>query len=89
MLQDKSPHYLYSMFNTTYNYKTRVAESGKIRQLRTPGSGSKILELAKDSFKWRAADLYNNLPGHIRSISTLPSFKQQTKQWVAQNIELV
>ena len=51
VLQDKSPQYLYSMFNTTYNYKTRVADSGKIRQLRTPGSGSKILELAKDSFK--------------------------------------
>ena len=34
VMQAKSPKYLYSMFSTPYNYKTRQAQCGIIRQDR-------------------------------------------------------
>ena len=71
------------MFNTNYNYKTRQADSGMIRSTRTPE-----LELAKDSFSWRASDLFNQLPENIRSMKTPQKFKLAAKQWVRENIEI-
>ena len=82
VLQVKSPKYLYNMFSTTYNYKTREADSGRIRNIRKPE-----LELSKDSFRWRAAALFNQLPENIRNKKNLPGFKLAAKQWVRQNIE--
>ena len=83
VIQARSPKYLYTMFNTNYSYETRQADSGKIRSTRAPE-----LELAKDSFSWRAAVLYNEIPDSIRNQNTIQSFKQATKLWVRQNIEL-
>ena len=83
VIQAKSPEYLFNMFNNTYNYKTREADRGKIRHTRKPN-----LELAKDSFRWRAAGLYNQLPEHVRSKKSIESFKVAAKQWVRQKIEL-
>ena len=84
VIQVKSPKYLYNMFNTTYNYKTRQADSGRIRSTRTPE-----LDLAKDSFSWRAAELFNDLPDAVRSMKTTQSFKLAAKVWIRQNIEVV
>ena len=84
LLQMNSPKYLYNMFNTTYNYQTRQADSGRIRSTRTPE-----LELAKDSFSWRAAVLFNDLPDAVRSMKTTQSFKLAAKVWIRQNIEVV
>ena len=42
------------MFNTTYSYETRQADSGMVRSV-----GTTELDIAKDSFKWRAVDLFN------------------------------
>ena len=75
--------YLYNMFSTTYNYKTREADSGRIRNIRRPE-----LELSKDSFRWRAAASFNQLPESIRNAQSLQGFKLTAKQWVRQNIEL-
>ena len=83
VMQAKSPKYLFIMFNTSYNYKTRQADSGMIRSTRTPE-----LDLAKDSFSWRAATLYNELPDSIRNQHTIEGFKIATKLWIVQNIEL-
>ena len=84
VIQARSPKYLYTMFNTTYyNYKTRQADSGKIKSTRAPE-----LDLAKDSFSWRAAILYNELPDSIRNQHTIEGFKLATKLWIVQNIEL-
>ena len=82
VLQVKSPKYLYNMFSTTYNYKTREADSGRIRNIRKPE-----LELSKDSFRWRAAALFNQLPENIRNKKNLQGFKLAAKQWVRQNVE--
>ena len=83
VIEAKSPHYLYSKFNTNYYYRTRQADSGKIRCTRTPE-----LDLARDSFCWRAAELYNKLPSEIRSMKTLTLFKTGVKEWVKNNIEV-
>ena len=83
VMQAKSPKYLYSKFNTGYNYRTRQADSGMIRCTRTPE-----LDLARDSFCWRAADLYNRLPFEIRSLKTLTQFKAGVKGWIKKNIEV-
>ena len=71
------------MFNTNYSYKTRQADSGRIKSTRAPE-----LDLAKDSFSWRAAILYNELPDLIRNQNTIQGFKLATKLWIRQNIEL-
>ena len=65
VMQAKSPKYIHTMFNTNYSYKTRQADSGMIRSTRTPE-----LDLAKDSFSWRAADLFNQL--HIQGGCLVP-----------------
>ena len=70
VMQAKAPKYLYTMFNTEYSYKTRQAYSGMIRNTFTPE-----LDISKDSFRWRATDLDNQLPATIREIKTLQSFK--------------
>ena len=83
VMQAKAPRYLYSKFNTNYFYQTRQAASGKIRSTRTPE-----LDLARDSFSWRAAEFYNDLPIQIRSIQTLTNFKKATRLWIKQNVDL-
>ena len=83
VMQAKSPKYLYSMFSTSYNYKTREAETGKIKYTRQPELG-----LSKDSFRWRAAHFYNQLPEKTRSTQNILSFKIAAKQWVKDNIDL-
>ena len=83
VLQDKSPKYLHSMFTTPYGYKTREADSGKIRHRRGPE-----LEISPDCFRWRSADFFNSLPAHIRNSSSLQIFKQSAKDWIKQNIDL-
>jgi hypothetical protein len=84
VMQAKSPKYLYTMFNTNYPYETRQADSGMVRSVRKPE-----LDLVKDSFRWRAADLFNQLPSAIREIKTIQSFKFATKRWVRQNVEVI
>ena len=83
VMQAKAPRYLYSKFNTNYFYQTRQAASGKIRSTRTPE-----LDLARDSFSWRAAEFYNDLPIQIRSTQTLTDFKKATRLWIKQNVDL-
>jgi hypothetical protein len=78
--QAKSPKYLFTMFNTSYNYKTRQADSGT----RTPE-----LELAKDIFSWRAAHMFKQLPEHIRNLNNLQAFKLAAKKWVRENIDVI
>ena len=83
-MQAKAPKYLYNKFNTNYFYKTRQAASGKIRSTRTPE-----LDLARDSFSWRATEFYNKLPSEIRSIEKLSTFKEATRVWIKENVDLI
>ena len=79
---NKSPKYLHSMHNSgSYQYRTRQAESGIIKLVGRPK-----LELTKSSFRYRAANDYNQLPPEIRNSETIENFKMKTKTWIKANV---
>ena len=77
----QTPKYLDSMFSWTYNYNTRQAVGGVIRLVGKPK-----LDVTKNSFRWRAANQYNQLPAEIRRCQTLESFKSNAKTWIKENV---
>ena len=80
--QSQGPRYLHNMHNSwSYPYSTRQAETGLIRVINKPK-----LELAKESFRWRAANSYNQLPTDIRTSSKEEIFKKKVKPWIMDNI---
>ena len=80
----KIPKYLHTMHNSwTYQYRTRQAESGLIQLIGKPK-----LDISKNSFKWRAANQYNQLPLEIRNCLTIESFKLQAKAWIKTSVSL-
>ena len=80
----KSPKYLYRMHNSwSYPYPTRQADNGLIRVLARPR-----LEIVRNSFRYRAANFFNQLPPEIRGCTTLESFKKILKPWIMDNIPL-
>ena len=82
--QSKRPRYLYSMHNSwSYPYSTRQAETGLIRVLSKPK-----LELARDSFRWRAANCFNQLPSEIRLSIKVEEFKTKVKPWIIENVAI-
>ena len=82
--QSKSPNYIYRMHNSwLYPYTTRQAENGLIRV----GVRAK-LEVVKNSFRWRAASSFNQLPADIRTCSRVESFKRKVKTWIIEHISL-
>ena len=84
VLQSKEPKPLYKMFPTDYKYKnTSQAQSNSIKQIGHPS-----LDIAKDSFRWKAAKLFNQLPTRIKTICTLETFKLESKKWVEASIQV-
>ena len=81
--QSQTPKYLHSMFSWSYNYNTRQAEGGLIRLVGKPK-----LDVNKYSFRWRAANQYNQLPVEVRTCASLESFKFQAKKWIKENVSL-
>ena len=62
------------MFSAKYKYKTKQAHNGILRHTRDLG-----LEINQDSFRWRAAKSYNELPLEIRDIPKLEGSKKGVK----------
>ena len=82
--QSREPRYLYSMHNSwSYNYTTRQAENGLIRVVQKPK-----LEQTRESFRWRAANSYNQLPTNIRTCTKVEQFKKMVKAWIMDNIPI-
>ena len=77
------PLYLYQAMSTAHPLNTRQAAGGQIRMGENFDSKQ---ELVHDCFKYGAAKDYNLIPGFIRSIKTLPTFKRKLKQCVTSNI---
>ena len=77
------PRYLVNMFSWSYQYNTRQAESGLIKH-----PGKPKLDISKNSFRWRAAKDYNQLPVEIRASPTIASFKSRLKGWIKENISV-
>ena len=74
MNKAQTPKYLDSMFSWTYIYNTRQAVGGVIRLVGKPK-----LDVTRNSFRWRAANQYNQLPADIRKYPTLACFKIKAK----------
>ena len=75
--------YLHSVFSAEYKYKTKQADNGLLRHTRDLG-----LEMTQDSFRWRAAKSYNELPLNIRNIASLEAYKKGAKAWIKLNTSL-
>ena len=84
MLSQK-PGYIFDKFGSQYPANTRLAAS---RKIRINGNFDADLSLSKDSFRWRASKLYNELPVHIRTDSKMDRVKSNLKQWVGVNVAL-
>ena len=81
--QNKVPEYLHNMFNSSYNYDTRQARGGQIK-LR----GKPKLDIGRNSFRWRGANMFNQLPEEIRRSSSVISFKTRAREWIRSNVPL-
>ena len=53
-----------------------------IRHTKTPG-----LDVPQNSFRYRAAKSYNELPEEIRNIDDEKKFKIAVKNWILKNLE--
>ena len=82
-MKNESLPYLHSVFSAKYKYKTKQAHNGMLRHTRDLG-----LEINQNSFRWRAAKSYNELPLEIKNIPTLEGFKKGVKTWIKQNTSL-
>ena len=80
---NKSPKHLYSMFSANYSYKTSRAHNEMLRHTR-----SVRLDLTRDSFRWRAAKNYNQLPLVIKNADSVEELKKVAKSWIKENIPI-
>ena len=86
-LANKTPEYLHNKLTEdgAYSYKTRQASTSSIRQ---SSSFKTKLSLCKNSFRWRGATWYENLPWDIREQKKLGTFKSKLSKWVKENIAI-
>ena len=77
----RSPASLSDMYDWHYNYRTRAAAAGLVKPV-----GTARLTLAKDSFRWRAANNFNRIPVNITETNSLDSFKNKLKTWIRENV---
>ena len=81
----KQPRYLYNKLTAdgTYPYSTRKASKSTIRQSRSYRTN---LEVCRQSFRWRGARLYEEVPSEIRKIEQMGRFKKALDTWIRSNI---
>ena len=83
VILNKSPKHLYSMFSAEYSYKTNQAHNKMLRHTR-----NLRLNLTRDSFRWRAARNFNQLPLVVKNAESVEKFKNEAKSWILKNIPL-
>ena len=78
------PVYLHSkLVGNRPRYADRLAAAGSLVRGRRPR-----LQLIESSWRWRAAQYWDQLPRNIREIKENKVFKNQLKEWVKSNIEI-
>ena len=70
VMKTTSPRYLFLMFSTEYSFNTRQANSGQVKPTRRSN-----LDISMESFWWRAAKSFNNLPINLRQAKLVKVFK--------------
>ena len=46
------------------------------------------IQHTNQGLRWRAHEIWNQLPDHLRSNQSYPSFKRQTKKWIIEQRSL-
>ena len=78
------PHYLHGRLSPDHNYmyRTRQHSTGGIRMDQTFRHKS---DLPRNSFRYRGAHEYNNIPADIRTAGNMNTFKTKLKRWIKMN----
>ena len=81
------------MFNRGVCYIALRSSSRRTRQtdsnlLRIGTHTDYNLELAGNSFRWRTAQQWNNLPVNLRNSQTIGEFKSKLKMWIMENVSI-
>ena len=71
------------MFDWSYEYQTRQAADEKIKPKGIPK-----LESSLRSFRFRAADQFNQLPQEVVASASVESFKRKVKPWIIENVKI-
>ena len=79
VMKAESPQF--SMFSTEYTCNTRQARSGQVK-----ATWRSDLHLSEESFRWRAAKYYNNLPADLRQAVSVSIFKTGLRRWILENV---
>ena len=69
------------MINWEYSYSTRQAKKGMIKPIGIPK-----LKISQGSFRWQAANFYNQLPTELVQIPEITRFKRDVKKWIRENV---
>ena len=73
----KLPKYVYDMISVDFNHKTRLADSGGIRQTRLFKK-----RIGMTSFIPRTIDIWNEMPEEIRMEKMPNLFSDKLRKWV-------
>ena len=82
-----SPVYLYKKLTQGGHYPRDTRQS-RTSSIRLGPTFSTRLALTRNSFRWRGAVWYEDLPVEIRKEQKLNSFKKKLNVWVKINIDL-
>ena len=85
IVKSGSPYYIHERLSADYPYQTRLATTGGIRLDETFSTN---YTLTQNSFRFRGAKEYNQIPASIRSITHMTTFKKKLKIWVKKSISL-
>ena len=81
--QSKQPKYMYNMYTWSSNYTTRQTDTGTVKVVGKPR-----LDVTKNSFRYRAAQQFNQLPPEIRNSSSKDSLKINVKKWIREHVPI-
>ena len=82
-MHPKLKKYLHQKIANEHSYRKRLATTNNV--LNEPNYR---LELTNNSFRWRSAKLWNQIPNEIKMIDKVGSFKKKLKDWVVKNIDI-
>ena len=64
----------------------RTADTGAERRVICRVVGVPRLDLSKQSFRYRSAEMYNNVPRELTNYDSVNIFKTAVKSWIIHNI---
>ena len=80
VIKSGQPRNLHNMDSYVYLQQTRQATSGAVKPIGIPK-----LDIAKNSFRWRAAETYNKIPLEVIKMEDSNKFKKEIKSWIMNN----